>query len=160
MRVRLCSVGGALLPLFLASQVSAQDEAAVVDGVFPEGRMTEPIDSLIGAIELAEDEDFRVVELGRDDHSSHHLVFIRDREIPHRHDRHDLFLVALRGYGGMLQGDEERPVGEGSIIFIPRGGVHAFRNADAEPAVAYVVFTPAFDGQDRVDASGPEAGEG
>ena len=156
--MRLRSTCGALPLLFLAAPMAAQEEAAVVDGVFPEGRTTEPLDSLLAAIQLGQDEDFRVVELGRDEHSSHHLVFIRDREIPHRHDRHDLFLVVLRGSGGMLQGDEERPVGEGSIIFVPRGGVHAFRNADAEPAVAYAVFSPAFDGGDRVEASGAEAG--
>jgi mannose-6-phosphate isomerase-like protein (cupin superfamily) len=158
MRKRLGSPCGALALLLVASPAAAQGEAAVVDAIFPDGRMTEPIDSLISAIELAEGEDFRVVELGRNEHSSHHLVFIRDREIPHRHDRHDLFLVVLRGNGGMLQGSEERPVGEESVIFIPRGGVHAFRNAAAEPAVAYAVFTPAFDGQDRVDASVAEGG--
>lgn len=153
MRTRLRLPCSALALLLVASPATAQDEAAVVDAVFPEGRTTAEIDSLIATIELAEDEDFRVVELGRTEHSSHHLVFVRDREMPHRHDLHDLFVVLLRGHGGQLQGDAERPVAEGSIIFIPRGGVHALRNAASEPAVLYAVFTPAFDGQDRVDAS-------
>jgi mannose-6-phosphate isomerase-like protein (cupin superfamily) len=42
-------------------------------------------------------------------------------------------------------------VGEGSILYVPRGAVHAFRNDAPEPAIAYAVYLPAFDGQDRVD---------
>jgi hypothetical protein len=30
--------------------------------------------------------------------------------------------------------------------------VHAFANQSGAPAVAYVVYTPPFDGKDRVDA--------
>ncbi|MBW2416685.1 MAG: cupin domain-containing protein, partial [Deltaproteobacteria bacterium] len=87
-------------------------------------------------------------------------VWIRDREVPHRHDRHDLLVVILRGYGGMTLGETERALGEGSILYVPRGTVHTFRNASPEPAVAYAVYVPAFDGVDRVivqarDRAGP-----
>jgi mannose-6-phosphate isomerase-like protein (cupin superfamily) len=41
-------------------------------------------------------------------------------------------------------------VGEGSILYVPRGSVHAFRNQASEPAVAYALYAPAFDGRDRV----------
>jgi mannose-6-phosphate isomerase-like protein (cupin superfamily) len=44
---------------------------------------------------------------------------------------------------------EERAVGQGSILYVPRATVHAFRNTSDEPAAAYAVYTPAFDGQDR-----------
>jgi mannose-6-phosphate isomerase-like protein (cupin superfamily) len=49
----------------------------------------------------------------------------------------------------MRIGDEERPVGEGSILYVPRGTVHAFQNDSEEPAAAYVVYVPTFDGEDR-----------
>jgi mannose-6-phosphate isomerase-like protein (cupin superfamily) len=52
----------------------------------------------------------------------------------------------------MRLGADERPVGEGSILYVPRGTVHAFRNATAEPALAYAVYAPAFDGKDRAPA--------
>jgi mannose-6-phosphate isomerase-like protein (cupin superfamily) len=94
---------------------------------------------------------FRVVGIGRDAHASHHLVAIRKAEIPHRHDRHDLLVVMLRGHGRMRLGAEERPVGEGSILYVPRGAVHAFTNLAPEPAVAIAVYFPAYDGQDRVE---------
>jgi len=121
---------------------------AVLDALLPAGRLTRRLDALSDE-ELAPDEAFRVRELGRDAHTSHHLVWIRDREEPHRHDRHELLVVILRGHGSMRLGDETRPVGEGSILYVPRGTPHAFANAAQDPAVAYVVYTPSFDGKDR-----------
>jgi mannose-6-phosphate isomerase-like protein (cupin superfamily) len=58
-------------------------------------------------------------------------------------------VVILRGHGSMLLGDQERPVGLDSIVYVPRGTTHAFRNSSGEPAIAYAVYTPAFDGRDR-----------
>ncbi len=91
-----------------------------------------------------------MVEVGRDARSSHHLVWIRDREVPHRHEHHDLTVFMLRGFGQMRLGQEERPVGPGSVLYVPRGAAHAFRNTSGEVAVAYAVYTPGFDGTDRV----------
>ncbi|MBK7975297.1 MAG: cupin domain-containing protein [Deltaproteobacteria bacterium] len=71
---------------------------------------------------------FKVVEVGRDAASSHHVVAIRDPEALHRHDTHDLFVVTLRGHGTMRIGGETRPVGEGSVLYVPRATVHAFTN--------------------------------
>jgi mannose-6-phosphate isomerase-like protein (cupin superfamily) len=123
----------------------------VLDAVFLGERRTVALDELVAAAGLAPDESFKVAEIGRDEHSSHHLVWIRDREVPHRHDRHDLIVVILQGHGAMRLGDEERAVGVGSILYVPRGLTHAFGNASAGPALAYAVYTPAFDGRDRVE---------
>ena len=123
---------------------------AVLDALYGSERRTVALDALAEDDGLAPGEAFKVVELGRDAHTSHHLVWIRDREVPHRHDRHDLVVVMLRGHGAMRLGAEERAVGEGSILYVPRGTVHAFRNASPEPAAAYAVYTPAFDGTDRI----------
>lgn len=123
----------------------------VLDALFPDGRRTEALAALADAEALGPDESFRLREIGRDAHSSHHVVWIRDREVPHRHDRHDLFVVMLRGHGTMRLGDEERPVGAGSVLYVPRGTVHAFRNRSGEVAAAYAIYAPAFDGRDRAD---------
>jgi mannose-6-phosphate isomerase-like protein (cupin superfamily) len=53
----------------------------------------------------------------------------------------------------MWLGAESREVGEGSIFYVPRGTVHAFTNATDAPAVAYVLYSPPFDGEDRVGVS-------
>ena len=44
--------------------------------------------------------------------------------------------------------------GQGSIFWVPRGTVHAFRNAASSPAVAYVVYFPPFDAKDRIVEEG------
>jgi mannose-6-phosphate isomerase-like protein (cupin superfamily) len=50
---------------------------------------------------------------------------------------------------------ETKEEGDGSVVFVPRGVAHAFTNAGPEPAVSYVVYSPPFDGTDRV-----QVGEG
>jgi mannose-6-phosphate isomerase-like protein (cupin superfamily) len=127
------------------------DPPAVLDALFPDGRRTEALAALAASETLGPDESFRLKEIGRDAHSSHHLVWIRDRETPHRHDTHDLIVVMVRGHGTERIGDEEQPVGEGSVLYVPRGTVHAFRNASDDVAFAYAIYVPAFDGRDRVE---------
>jgi mannose-6-phosphate isomerase-like protein (cupin superfamily) len=128
------------------------DPPAVLDALFGGERINQPLSKLAGQIELAPGEEFRIDEIERDQNTSHHLVAIRDAEVPHRHDRHDLWVVLLRGHGAMLIGTDVRPVGEGSILYVPRGTLHAFNNASGAPAIAYAVYAPAFDGKDRVVA--------
>lgn len=135
--------------LALVAATRAEKPPAVVDALFPSGRLTQPVAELLAAHPLAAGKDFQVIELGRDTGSSHHLVWIVDREQPHRHDRHDLFVVMLRGSGTMRLGAESRPVGEGSILYVPRGTPHAFANLSGGPAAAYAIYFPPFDGKDR-----------
>jgi len=134
-----------------APRTEAQPPPAVLDALFPNGRKTEALAALAATEPLASGEGFRIREIGRDKHSSHHLVWIRDRETPHRHDRHDLFVVILRGSGAMRLGNEERPVGQGSVLYVPRGTVHAFRNTSGDIAVSYAIYVPPFDGKDRIE---------
>jgi mannose-6-phosphate isomerase-like protein (cupin superfamily) len=149
-RARIAGVAAFAALLCLLTAPVRADPPAVLDALFPDGRRTLRLEELAGRVALEPGEDVHLIEIGRDRGSSHHVVAIRDREVPHRHDRHDLVVVMVRGHGSMLLGDEERPVGVGSILYVPRGTVHAFRNAADEPAVAYAVYAPAFDGKDRV----------
>ncbi len=145
-------LGAAALALGAASLLTAAAGGeAVLDALYPEGRTTLPLRELARREPLRAGEDFRVVALGRDAHTSHHVVHIRNAETPHRHDTHDLVVVILRGHGQMLLGTDRRPVAEGSILYIPRGTVHAFANESGEPASAYAMYTPPYDGKDKVD---------
>ncbi len=99
---------------------------------------------------LDEHEYVRFREIGRDEHASHHLITVRIGGVLHRHDHHDLTAVLVRGFGRLTLGDAEREVGTGSIIYIPRGAPHVFSNGSDKPSVAYFVFTPPYDGKDRV----------
>jgi mannose-6-phosphate isomerase-like protein (cupin superfamily) len=133
-----------------AVPAASAPEPAVVDGLFATGRLTRPMSELIAGATLAQGEGFRIVEVGRDANSSHHIVTLRDREPVHRHDLHDLFVVLLEGSGQMLIGEQERALGAHSVVYVPRGTPHAMRNTSAAPIVGYAVFVPAFDGSDRV----------
>lgn len=153
--LRLGSLAAACIAAgWLFSRGVAAGDAAppVLDALYPSGRMTLPLATLVERVTLAPGELQSVVELARDAGTSQHLVAIRAQESPHRHEHHDLLIVMLRGHGRMRIGEGERPVGEGSILYVPRGSVHAFSNESAEPAVAYAVYVPAFDGRDRVTA--------
>ena len=92
----------ALVPLLTAP--GGDSSPPVLDALLPDGRLTLPLAQLADLVTLPAGEGFALHELGRDAHASHHLVVIRERETPHRHDRHDLFVVILRGHGGMLLG--------------------------------------------------------
>lgn len=127
----------------------AASEPPVLDALLGP-RLVVPLEELALRVPLAPDEDFRVALLGRSEHTSHHVGAIRTAEPPHRHDRHDLLVLLVRGHGTQRVGDETRPVGEGSVLFVPRGVVHAFSNSGPEPAIAYLVYSPSFDGVDRV----------
>ena len=126
--------------------------ARVLDALIGSSRVRLSFEALVSRAVLAPDSDIRVTALGRDEHHSHHVVAIRKAEEPHRHDDHDLLVVMLKGYGEILIGQETKPVGPGSIVFIPRRTVHAFANKSLEPAVAYAIYSPPFDGKDRVAA--------
>ncbi len=127
----------------------------VLDALFGSERVSHSFDSLARRAALSGDSDFRVELIGRDEHHSHHVVSIRNAESPHRHDRHDLVVVLLKGHGEMLIGRETRPVGVGSILYIPRHTRHAFSNLSGEPATAYVIYTPPFDGPSTAPSTTP-----
>ena len=51
---------------------------------------------------------------------------------PHLHARHDEMMYVLDGEVTFLLGERQERVREGSLVFIPRGTVHAFRVDSAE----------------------------
>ncbi len=140
------------LSMLCLAAAPASDSAPTVDALLGSERVRIALAALAERVPLAPDQDFRAAELGRDAGTSHHVVAIRTAETPHRHDRHELFVVVVRGHGTMRIGDAALPVGEGSLLYVPRGAVHAFANQSGAPAVAYVVYAPPFDGKDRADA--------
>ena len=145
-----CTSLFAIANLACASPADGPPASAVVDAQFGDERLRIPLDALVERATLAPDQDFSVTLIGADDHQSHHLVAIRTAETPHRHDEHDLLVVVIEGRGSMLVERQRQPVGAGSVVYIPRRTRHAFRNESGAPATAYVIYTPPFDGKDRV----------
>ncbi len=102
---------------------------------------------------LAPGENIKISTLGQGREVSHHVVQVRDREAPYIHRDHDGTIVMLRGRGYLMLGESRVDLAVGDVVFIPRGMVHYFVNQDSQPAVAFVVFSPPFDGKDTVPVS-------
>jgi mannose-6-phosphate isomerase-like protein (cupin superfamily) len=86
---------------------------------------------------------------------SHHIVQIRDRESPHMHRAHDGTVVMISGRGFLMMGDKRIDLSAGDIVYIPRGAAHFYVNTGIEPTIAFVVFSPPFDGKDNVPVKIP-----
>ncbi len=99
---------------------------------------------------LAANQEIRLDEVSRGDSSSAHIVQVRKEEPLHIHQNHDLLVVILKGRGILTLEKRRLEVKPGAILSIPRGIPHSFVNQGSDPAVAFAVFMPAFDGKDRV----------
>ncbi len=63
--------------------------------------------------------------------------------------------MMLRGQGFLMLEHRRVDLTVGDVVYIPRGAAHYFTNTDREPTVAFVTYTPAFDGKDIVPATFP-----
>ena len=61
---------------------------------------------------------------------------------PHWHENEEQYIYLLEGRRLMRLGDEEKVIGPGDIIHIPRGTLHGGRTLD-DKAVMFVVKSPA-----------------
>jgi quercetin dioxygenase-like cupin family protein len=95
--------------------------------------------------------DIEAVELSRNRTQSVHRVRIYTREEPHIHAKHDSTVVLQSG-GGVLHLDGTPvPMATGDHVTIPRNMPHYFIHTASTPySEALVVFSPPFDGKDRI----------
>ena len=108
------------------------------------------LDKLLAGEPLASGENIKVATLGQGATVSHHLVQIRDREVPHVHKAHDVTVTLLKGQGELTLDQRRIELRAGDVIYIPRNAVHYFVNTSSQPAVALAVYAPPFDGKDTV----------
>ncbi len=113
------------------------------NGLFQKGWM-----EIVKENSIGKDENIKVIPLFKNENGSHFIIQIRDREKPHIHETHDLTVVVKRGKGVLHIGKDELPMKCDDIAFIPKGIFHYFVNTGSEPAVAYVIFNPIYDGKD------------
>jgi mannose-6-phosphate isomerase-like protein (cupin superfamily) len=99
---------------------------------------------------IAADKELAIGDLWRSESSSTHVVQIRTEEKMHTHQNHDLVAILQKGSGTLYIGSSALAMAPGSVASVPRGVPHAFVNDSTEPAAAFVVFTPPFDGKDTV----------
>ena len=62
---------------------------------------------------------------------------------PHIHHRTDETYYLLEGELAVLEGERTYTARPGSVVYLPRGTLHAWRNATARPVRALLLITPA-----------------
>jgi mannose-6-phosphate isomerase-like protein (cupin superfamily) len=113
------------------------------------------IEKVMAENPLASSENIKITTLGQGQSVSHHIVQIRDREKPHLHKDHDGTVAMIKGHGYLMMENRRIDLSVGDIVYISRGAVHYFVNTASEPTVAFVVFSPPFDGKDTVPVEKP-----
>ena len=103
------------------------------------------LDKILADNPLPAGENIKVVNLGRSQSASRHMVQIRDREVFHLHKLHDAAIVLMRDQGYLILGQKRIDLKTGDII---HGAPHHYVNTASEPTVALAVYAPAFDGKD------------
>jgi len=112
------------------------------------GALRHGIEPFLAAHPLAPGAEIRADEVARSDAASLHLVQVRGREKPHRHERHDLVVQVLRGAGVLHLGDEQLPMRAGDVVLVRRGMAHWFAADAGASALALVTFAPPLDAPD------------
>lgn len=124
--------------------------SAVARAQTPAGPGVFDIDSLLGEYQLAKGQGFRSDVIAWDSSSSVHLTQVESAVESHHHARHDENVWIIRGAGRLTLGTEKLKVKAGQFVHIPKGTSHAFHNLGSTPAVVISVFSPGFDGKDRI----------
>jgi mannose-6-phosphate isomerase-like protein (cupin superfamily) len=96
-----------------------------------------------------------VTTVGQGESVSHLVVQIRDRESPHIHEFPDGTVVMIKGRGYLMMENRGMDLSVGDVVYISRGVVHYYVNSASEPTVAFVIFSPPFDGKDTIPVTAP-----
>ena len=116
----------------------------------------ETLDLMLFEHQLGPNDNMSSTIIRKYENSSVHLVQIRGSEKPHRHDYHDSVVFFEAGQGILHLGKNVVHVQKGCTVFIEHGTPHYFVNEGPDPAVAIVVFSPPYDGQDNVPVAAPQ----
>jgi mannose-6-phosphate isomerase-like protein (cupin superfamily) len=68
----------------------------------------------------------------------------------HYHRDRDEVVYLIRGHGLLVMAGKEYEVRPGHAYLVPKGTIHSFVNLGPDAAVVLSVFSPPFDGRDRI----------
>ncbi|TWT42176.1 Cupin domain protein [Phycisphaerae bacterium RAS1] len=122
------------------------------DALRPQAYIVDPsmIQTALRKAPVADDQPLRAETLVSTGEFSAHLLQFRTSEPRHIHRTHDLTFMVHDGSGEIFITDRRFLLAPGSVCHIPRGVPHYCVNLGQTPLVAVLVFTPPFDGQDRI----------
>jgi mannose-6-phosphate isomerase-like protein (cupin superfamily) len=108
------------------------------------------IDSLLSTNLLGDTQELRSDKIEGDSLSSVHLTQVRGEVKALSHLHHKETMYVIRGAGRLTLGNQKYKVAAGEVITIPPGTPHSFYSMGKIPTVVISVFSPGFDGKDRV----------
>jgi quercetin dioxygenase-like cupin family protein len=126
--------------IYLASGLAAAPaEAPVVH--FDAVVKANPIDPARGAT---------LTEVARGEQASVNVWQMTKGLPPHFHRSHEEVIFVKSGQAEVRLGDRTLTMQAGDMLLIPKGMVHSARALGDEPIRGISVFSPAFDGKDRI----------
>lgn len=78
------------------------------------------------------------------------VIWIKSEVKPHYHANHSEHVMVIEGEGQLLLGHQTYFVKPGDLIYIPKGTIHAVRVTSKLPMKVLSIYSPQFDGSDRV----------
>jgi quercetin dioxygenase-like cupin family protein len=108
------------------------------------------IDEIVEEKSLADDENVKIIPLGKDKSTSVYLFQMRPgAEMgSHYHNDHDEILYIKQGSGLIILNGTRYIVKEGMVVMIPRQSGHKYVNTGKEISITVSMFSPPFDGKD------------
>ena len=113
------------------------------------------VSQIVEANPLGPGEAVKWVELKRTPSSSQHLAIIQTNELLHAYQTHDLTAAIVEGKGKLFIKGEGLSLQRGVVATVPQGTPHYFKNTYKKPLIVFVVFSPAYDGQDKIIVQSP-----
>jgi mannose-6-phosphate isomerase-like protein (cupin superfamily) len=99
---------------------------------------------------LDDNDQFRTDRVSDDSLTSVHLTQLRGELAPQRHVRHHEVIHVVQGAGRLTIDGVKHKIGAGTVISIPPNTPHSFYSMGKVPTVLISVFSPPFDGKDRI----------
>jgi len=93
---------------------------------------------------------FKSIPLLRGPNCSFNLAQLNTVVKNHYHKDHDEVVYIVRGNGLVTIAGKEYRVSPGYGYLVPQGTIHRFVNLGPDPAIVLSIFSPAFDGKDRI----------
>ena len=108
------------------------------------------IDEIVETKGLTEEENVKIVLLGKDKSTNVYLFQIREgaEMDAHLHKSHDEILYIKKGSGVLILNGTRHMVKEGMVVMVPRNTIHKYVNTGKGINITVSMFSPPFDGKD------------
>lgn len=95
-------------------------------------------------------ENIRVQRIAGDSLSTQFVIWVKDTVRTHQHRKHSESIYVLEGDARFYIENEQKTIGAGDFLFIPKGSWHSVKVTSEHPLKVISTQSPEFTGADRV----------